>query len=250
MMRAVREPDAVSLVRFAPEVFDQGPVGSCVGHAWACAIATRAAYLGVVASIPSPDSLYRFSRCLERALFPEGPSEPLSDSGTDSPALIRATEQYGVCAMHAPTPDGRYSDCTPESAVVEPSITELETADHTRIVGAFGVYGDRAARVAQCRALLARGVPIVVESFVDTAYERLGPGVVVDHCDRADPKGGGHAECLLGYRTLADGSTLFLKRNSWSRAWGDEGSVWITERNLGEASGLYAADVTIRSEAA
>jgi len=237
-------PDAASLVEHAPDVLDQGGVGSCEGHGWACAIATRATASGDPLNfVPSPDTLYRLARCVERAAFPTGPAEPLGDDGTDSPAVIVAIEQYGVRAMNAPTPDGRYSDCTPEDCNAEPRLDELEQADRTRLVGAYAVTGSQADRVALCVALLAAGVPVVTEEFVDTAYERLGPGVIVDHCDTSDPKGGGHCQCLLAYKRAADGSFLFLQRNSWSRAWGSDGSVWITENMIGAATGLYAADV-------
>lgn len=137
----------------------------------------------------------------------------------------------------------RYSDANPATVNDEPSLTDIEVADKTRFVGAYAVTGDKAEKAALVRALLAARVPVVIESFVDSAYERLGSGVVVDHCDQHDPKGGGHCEVILAYKTAADGSTLFLVRNSWSRFWGDDGSVWVTERFLDEAWALYAVDV-------
>ena len=242
-------PPAASLVSCAPAVMDQGagPVhgtGSCEGHGWGTCITTHCTAIGEPLNfVVSPASIYTPARCVERAAFPDGPAEPLGDNGTDSHAVIRALGGYGVRPMRAPTPDGRYSDCDGQTINEEPSLSDLEAADKTRLFGAYEIAGDQATRVAAIRACIAAGIPVVIETFVDTAYMRLGRGALVDSCDRTDPHGGGHCQGILAYRTLPDGSIAFLIRNSWGVDWADEGSVWCTERFIADAWGLFAVDV-------
>lgn len=237
-------PAAATLVGHAPAVMDQGQTSGCEGHGWAVGITTHCAAIGdPLGFVASPASIYTPARCVERATFPTGPAEPLGDNGTDSPAVIEALGSYGVRSIAAPTPDGRYSDITPENVNAEPRLDELEAADHTRLVGAYALPADQAGRIAAIRACIAAGVPVIIETFVDSAYEALGPGVVVDHCDPTDRNGGGHCQVILAYRTTAAGATECLVRNSWGIGWADEGAAWATERFVGEAWSLYAVDV-------
>ena len=237
-------PAAASLVGHAPAVMDQGQSGSCEGCGWACGITTHCTAIGEPLDfVASPEGIYTPARCIERAAFPEGPAEPLGDDGTDSHAVIRALGSYGVRPMRAPTPDGRYCDCYAPTINAEPSLTDLELADKTRLFGAYEITGDQATRAAAIRSCIAAGIPVVIETFVDTAYMSLGRGVVVDSCDRADPHGGGHCQVILAYRTRPDGASEFLIRNSWSQDWADEGSVWCTEAFIASAWNLYAVDV-------
>jgi hypothetical protein len=138
----------------------------------------------------------------------------------------------------------RYSDADPATVNDEPKLADLEVADRTRIVGAYAVSGSAAERVELTRQLLAAGVPVVIEAFVDTAFENVAPGTVVDSCNLLDRNGGGHCMVILGYRTRPSGAVEFLVWNSWgSSEWGDEGSIWVSERFLATAWGLFAVDI-------
>jgi hypothetical protein len=57
-------PRAVVLEQ-APPITDQGPLGSCTGHAVACAVGTRLRAQGVGTWLPSPLDLYLGARARE-----------------------------------------------------------------------------------------------------------------------------------------------------------------------------------------
>jgi len=231
-------PPAMTLVDHAPDVMDQDASGSCEGHAHATAIAARLSTRGApLPWVPSPDSLYRLARSLDRAQFPDGQYEPLTDGGCSALAVSSAISRWGIRPMSPLA--GRYSDVDLAHLLDELTLDELEECDRTTLVTTYEVTGDR---VSQARRLLAAGVPLVVECFVDSAYMAAGPGFIAEPCDPADKHGGDHAQCVLAYRTV-DGQTQFLVRNSWGRGWATEGSTWATEAFINAAWGLRAIDV-------
>ena len=237
------EPDAASLVEFSPPVMDQRDTSECEGHGWSGAVYERCGAMGgPLAFVPSPEFLYKCALALERAAFPDGPREPLGDDGTDSPAILRALESYGVKPMHPNA--GQDSDASALTVTSEPSLTDLLEADKTRFVGGHAIYGSPAECTSAARRAIGVGrMPLIIEAFVDSRFMRATAGDVLGPCDRTDPRGGWHCMRVTAYRTRADGSTEFLLTNSWGIFWGDGGRLWVTSDFVATARGLYAVDV-------
>ncbi|MDX2235297.1 MAG: C1 family peptidase, partial [Hyphomonadaceae bacterium] len=81
----------------------------------------------------------------------------------------------------------------------------------------------------QYRACLATGAPFVIgftvyESFESAAVATTGVVPMPGPGERAL---GGHAVCVIGYRTTRAGQLHYEVRNSWGPAWGVDGSCWM-----------------------
>ena len=234
---------APSLLDLSPAIFDQGQTGSCEGHGWARCIAIECAASGIpLPFIPSPLYLYRNALAIERATFPTGANEPLDDSGTDSPAILRGLATYGVRAI-TPLAD-RYSDCDPATICDEPSIDEEIAGAANPMAGAYEIPIDSPNLIDLVETAIDSRIPINVEMFVDTAFMGAsGSNVVIGSINASDPKGGGHDMALVAKRVLADNTVQILLANSWSTGWGDQGYAWITQDVLRGAMRLTAGAV-------
>lgn len=247
--RAEASPTGKRLVDLTPAVMDQGSgehgTGSCEGHGFSRAFTTRLAFLGTpLGFVASPEGLYTPARCLERALFPEGPSEPLADDGTDGHAILRVAPEYGTRAMRAPTPDGRYSDCDAPTINAEPSLTDLEEAARCKLdVSSVSlVLGNEAEIAQQAALLLDAGIPLVIEGAVDDAYMGLGPDAPTVTSIVQNPNGG-HCQSVLDHRPGANGLPEVEVWNSWGTSWARAGRVWVSSSVLAQQWAIYAVDV-------
>ena len=228
-----------SLVDLSPSIFDQGSTSTCEGHASAACIAIECAASGApLPWVPSMVHLYRNALATERATFPSGVNEPLSDDGTDCPAILAGLATYGVRAM-VPLVD-RYSDADPATVCDEPTIDEEIAGASNPLVGAYDLPLADPHLVDTLESALAARIPVMIEAFVDSAYMQATADTVVDSCDPNDPHGGGHAQAIVGVRIMPDGSPQFRVRNSWGTSWGDGGYVWVTPNFIRSAMRLTA----------
>jgi len=84
---------------------------------------------------------------------------------------------------------------------------------------------DPTAPAAAISKIIAGGIPVVLGIRLSTAFIAPNiPGFVIP----ASGDGfGGHAVLVVGLGTDAGGETLFLIRNSWGDAWGENGYAWL-----------------------
>ena len=99
------------------------------------------------------------------------------------------------------------------------------------------------ARSDSIAKALAEEIPVVFGLDLDEKFHAYRSGTI-EHLD--DTRGGGHMLCILGYRTEADGSRVFLVINSWGEEWGENGYCWIHERVIcsSRAGDFYAIEVS------
>jgi len=232
-------PDAVDLTAFAPSPLDQNRCGSCVGHATAGALATAFARASApLGFIPSPRSIYQLARCIDRA----DSSVALTDGGSMPNQAMRSLTEWGIRPMQAPSPEGFNSDCDPSNVNNEPTLGELESDATAVVVGQYAIDSAEQAATA-----IAEGFPVTVASFVDTAFENIGPdSPPYDMPDESDPNGGGHYIFLVGYRHV-NGKLEFLLQNSWGTTqWGSGGRCWVTADFVNQCTDKYAMSVKAR----
>lgn len=213
----------------APPVMDQGPTGSCVGHARALGIYVSRAAQGVpLPFIPSPTDLYRVARCFERRDW----SEPLEDLGCDPVDSIYGVRLWGFGPMQ-PLPE-RFSDAHPLTVNRPPTLLSFAMAVDHKSSDDFlvtDVGEDRALVVASA---LDAGFPVNIDvPGGSIAWQSYGGGLLSDRGARTD-----HYVTLLSHEVTA-GGVVFRGRNSWGEGWGEKGDF------LADASVVAAARVPI-----
>lgn len=235
-IRSLSEPKSVSLLAHAPLVLDQQASSSCVGHAFACALKTR--LWSSLPWVPSPVGIYTIARAIDRL----DESIPLQDAGSEPNQAVRGIAEWGVRPIHL------VDDHDAEIATVndEPSILDLEDDARTLTIGAYGIVTpDRDQRRAQARRALAAGFPVpgaiaasgeLFQSYTGGVLPALGPEL-------------DHMVCLVGYELTADGSTIWLVRNSWSKSWGEEGNFRLSDEAFDELGDLTVCDVAVKEAA-
>jgi len=235
-------PPVVDQSPLAPLTMDQGPYGSCVGHARSGVVTLALAATGTpLPWVVSPDVVYRLARCVERAgTTPRNRTLPaLVDEGAFPSMAHVAISEWGVVGI-GPLVDGRYSDCG-ANVNDEPDFGTLEWCSQTLIVGEYAITGTPAARGLATRQALAHGFPVECGSFVDTRYmEWSDPDAAYGKPDYFDADGGGHDQYILGYREVQPGVYWYDVQNSWGSAWCRNGRIWVTDEFLGQCDDLNA----------
>jgi hypothetical protein len=185
-------PAHASLEALAPAVFDQGPTGSCTGHAVACAI--KAALGSALSWVPSPGGIYRLGRCVDRVSL----SEKLTDDGAAPNAVVRGAREWGIHPMVALA--DRYSDADPATINAEPTLFELEVDATALVLNPYAILSTGAQRVAELRVALSSGFPATIAIEADgDAFQGYEDGVLESLGRDLD-----HYVAVIGYETLRD----------------------------------------------
>lgn len=230
-------PEKATLAEYLPDVFDQGSTGTCGPHAKIGALLTAGRAQGLpLPFVPSPSDLYRLTLSLDRKRDAWGRLPPLQDTGSEPLKLEQAVKGWGITPIGELAPDGRYSDCTPESILVEPDLDLVERSACYLLAGDYAIDTVGDTLLQDVKFALATDHPVTVGFWADTAFARFQPSSPpLESQDLSDPDGGWHYVYLYGY----DGDTL-LGRNSWGIEWGDLGNFRAGPAWLRRCVGLYA----------
>lgn len=200
-------PKEVDLRAQLPGVWDQKSIGSCVAHGVAaCHVAAqRKAAAGKKEIMPSRLALYYQARAAS--------GWTQVDSGCYVVQAMKVVAKFGVADEKLwPYAISKFKD-RPNAAVYKDALLHqglvYRKIDSTQPV--------------QIKAALAAGLPVV---FGSTLYEN-SYNLVDNVMPMPDLKAsvlGGHCMALVGYD---DDKRLFLVRNSWGKAWGDNGHHWM-----------------------
>lgn len=231
-------PQNVMWVHMTPAVMDQDGTGSCTGHATAAAI--YAAYgIGSVKGtttmlpwVPSPDSIYRNGRCIDRKRNPDGSFPVLQDDGAEPNQVFRAVREFGIQSI-GPIVEGRFSDISTETVNDEPTLTDLQRSMAKLVVGDHHVAPSSSA----VAAALAAGHPVcaAIAGGCD-AFQTYNGGVLGALHAPLD-----HYIVIVGYDTVSlNGARIFYGQNSWGTSWGDHGYFTFDEACLAEMRDLIA----------
>lgn len=206
--------DEVRLEERTP-ISDQGEAGSCVANATMDAIET---IMPVVVQLSR-----RFSYWTARRADGGGAED--RDDGTFIRSALEQARELGVCREETFPYDDRDIISRP------PLGSYLEALDH-RIEEFYAIRGQGKLRLDRVAAALDAGLPVIVGMSVGKAWFDVDARDVA-HGPPANTVGG-HAQVVVGYRTLADGSRWWRIRNSWGTGWGASGYAWVTDAYLGD----------------
>jgi len=187
-----------------PPVWDQGPEGSCIGHAMACILAFFALTL--------PSRLAPWGRTPSRRDAYEGARlvQPVPGSGAYARAACKWANQTGVCHDASwPYTAGAKGEPGPTAATERP---------FTRIASYARVDGNQES---MCAALVNYAAPLfVMIAVTDGFYKPDAEGAV----KYSGTERGYHAIAVIGYDQQR---RAYRIRNSWGAKWGQGGYAWL-----------------------
>jgi hypothetical protein len=209
-------PEAVSLLKFAPNRRNQGQQGSCV--AWSCAYGAQTV-LTAAATGADPNSI-EFS--------PSYLYNQIRLEGCQGSYLQRAMETMqkngGVPLSQYPYND---QDCERE-----PSSTDVQKGRQNTIHGFTRLTsGDdvNAINIRSIKEHLAKDAPVAIGMMVGQSFMESMRGQELWRpaaTDASQMGMGGHAMCVIGYNDKKFGGA-FQIMNSWGPEWGDNGVAWV-----------------------
>ncbi|MCX8020146.1 MAG: peptidase C1A papain [Chitinophagaceae bacterium] len=225
-------PEAVSLLRFAPDRGDQGQQGSCV--AWSCAYAAQT-ILTAAATGQTPNDIVFSPSYLYNQIRMEG---------CQGSYLQRAMEAMRV---NGGVPLSQYPydeyDCSrlPSEAMKQLGRQNL-IHGFTRITNGDNLYE---ISVRGVKEHLAKNAPVVIGMMVGQSFMQDMYGKDVwqpSGFDQTQMGMGGHAMCVIGYDDSRYGGA-FQIMNSWGPQWGRNGIAWVRyadfKKFVREAYGLH-----------
>ena len=209
-------PEAVSLLRFAPERSNQGQQGSCV--AWSCAYAAQT-ILTSAASGADPNQIVFSPSYLYNQIRLEG------CQGSYLQRAMEAMQKNGGVALRQYAYDDQDCERTPNSSEVQlgrqnviHGFTRITNGDNINEISVRGI-----------KEHLAKDAPVAIGMMVGQSFmqdmmgkELWQPGGM----DASQMGMGGHAMCVIGYDDRKFGGA-FQIMNSWGPDWGKDGVGWV-----------------------
>jgi hypothetical protein len=227
-------PDAVSLLKFAPDRRNQGSQGSCVG--WGSAYAART-ILQSTATGEEPNKI---------AFSPSFLYNQIKINNDCEGSYIQRAAEYMQRYGALPFEEFGYNerDCTKR-----PEGNQMDEASNFRINGYNRLTlggDDQTIDMQAIKQNLAKGAPVIIGMMVGGTFmqEMMGKRVWRPTNDDYGKYGfGGHCMCVIGYDDyLENGRGGFQIMNSWGPEWGENGVAWVTYKDFkyfcAEAYGL------------
>jgi C1A family cysteine protease len=203
---ATKLPQVVDLRNLMPPMWDQGAIGSCVGHGVAAAHYVAQKRSGTKHLMkPSRLFVYYNGRVLDGTVN--------QDAGTFIRSAMKAVAKQGVA-------DELLWKYVERLWAKKPSPLAYTNAKIHQAVNYNRIDNTNAYAI---KAALADCLPVV---FGATLYEDFYDLVnnTVPLPDSTKNTIGGHCMLIVGY---SEERAAFLVRNSWGRGWGDDGYHWM-----------------------
>ncbi len=193
---------------------NQESTGSCVG--WATADGVVRYHMVMARRITthqllSPRHIWMASK--ETDEYTARPETFLERAGTSLKAALDVARKQGVALM---------ADL-PFHVATNMYLGEENTFYASCAQRRISAYFNLQKKLAQWKEWLASNGPILAALNVDSSWDDAASRDGKIDTFHPDTVRGGHAICIVGYRT--DGR--FIARNSWGREWGDQGFGYL-----------------------
>lgn len=209
-------PEAVSLLRFAPDRLNQGKQGSCV--AWSSAYAARTILESSSTGV-DPNSI-RFS-----------PAYMYNQIGLDGCQGSYIQKAMELMSSRGALPLNQFpyddNDCSRQ-----PNGSQVQQAGQYKIQGFTRLTDGDNVNSINVRAIkehLSKDAPVVIGMMVGQSFmqDMMGQDLWQPQgMDAAQVGMGGHAMCVIGYDDRKYGGA-FQIMNSWGPEWGKNGIAWV-----------------------
>jgi hypothetical protein len=210
-------PEAVSLLRYAPNRLNQGKQGSCV--AWSSAYAAHTILHNIATRAQDPNT---------NAFSPAFMYNYIGLEDCQGSYIIRATE---FMQKNGSLPFNRFpydeNNCTRQA-----SQALANEAANFKIRGFTRLTDDDGVSSLNFRAIkehLAKDAPVIIGMMVGGSFMEGMMNQKVWHPSSSDYSQmgfGGHAMCVIGYNDRIEGGAFEIM-NSWGPEWGQNGVGFV-----------------------
>ncbi|MBX0327928.1 C1 family peptidase [Oscillochloris sp. ZM17-4] len=210
-------PEAVeplTKARGIPDPQNQGQRNTCVAF-------TLASMLQILSGDPTDLSeQFLYYLCKERDGIP-------GDVGTNPALAIQLLRDVGICTER--TWPYHAEPNTSQPGGPTPPAPAYDEAKRRRISGFTQLQPKGSTGVNQIQAQLAEGKPVMIGMPIYSHWTGATQATILGRLRFPLPSEqakGGHAMCVVGYRTdaTAPGGGYFIVRNSWGPDWGKDNS--------------------------
>lgn len=209
-------PEAVSLLRFAPDRSNQGQQGSCV--AWSSAYAAQT-ILTAAATGADPNQIVFSPSYLYNQIRLEG------CQGSYLQRAMEAMQKNGGVSLRQYPYNDQDCDRAPGSSDIQlgrqnviHGFTRITNGDNVNEISVRGI-----------KEHLAKDAPVAIGMMVGQSFmqDMMGKELWQPSGMDASQMGmGGHAMCVIGYDDRKFGGA-FQIMNSWGPEWGNNGVAWV-----------------------
>ena len=214
---AAKLPSIVSNMDLMPEIWNQGPAGTCGPHSFGGAFLADQKRQGMVELFdkPSFNFMYWVTRKIMGTLG--------EDSGVQIRDLFKAAVKYGVCRDSDHPYDPKAIEVKPSRKAFVHALNH-QVLTYERIID-DSMKGDQ--RIDAVRSALAKRLPVVFgfnvyRDFESEEMAKTGRGMKLPRMFAQIL--GGHAVLHEGYN---DAKAEFHTRNSWDKNWGASGYFFM-----------------------
>lgn len=201
----------VDLSRFTTET-NQYYLQSCAGNATADSLEILNAIAGKPAVQLSRLFVYSMARIMAGELS--------KDKGSYLRLCFETLSRFGICREDDQVNGWPYDS---SKIFVAPSIMAMRQATGHKISSYYRIRSEGEDRLADIISALRANHPVVFGTSITSDFEQLtGSGPVAPPIGK--PTVGGHAMTCVGF----DSQRGFLIKNSWGRAWGQDGFCYMT----------------------
>lgn len=224
LLKALASPKAVYLhADNLPRVYNQGNLGSCVGHGVGEHCAYTLDYLYERTDGKQPGDLSRlFAYYIARQHKDQDEGAYIRDG-------VKAIAKYGICdEKYWPYDERRWAQM-PSKEAFDNAATRSKAVEYFRL--------ETVSDIIDC---LAQGFPVVYGMVLFDSFMLVGKDGEVSMPTKRERPVGGHCMLIIGYSKK---KKAFYVRNSWGPDWGNNGNCWVPFQYIQE----YADDFwTIR----
>lgn len=215
---------------FTP-VSNQGAAGSCVGNGWCDAVEILIGLKygeGAVVQL-SRRFAYWISRYLHSATDVDG--------GTYLRAMGHQFKKVGVVLEKVMPYSDIRSDIVGKKA--SPKLEHYAMASNNRIEGFYRLSSYSAQMLQEAEIAIRSNHPVIIGIPVTEEFQQCRSARVFLRPEEKDYTGH-HCVIIVGVR-FVDDKRQWLIRNSWSKAWGDEGHCWISDQYFALSNDTWVA---------
>lgn len=191
----------------------------------------------IVKGLADKTKVQQFSRRFIYWNAREYSNDQSKDKGSYIHLAFESLKRIGACSESTLPYDSN-------EVFVRPPIQAYREADSNHIDSYFQITSEDDDRVNDVCLAITNNHPVVFGTQVgQDLMNYTGNDAVFEYPSSSV---GGHALCIVGFRTEANGKKSFFVRNSWGNSWGLNGHFWMSQDYLkhSETSDLFVPTMT------